>query len=126
LRGTKQSGYKWISPNSSTRPKSPGFTYPNGEQAHLFSSVNKSTVLRHFEWIQQYRIDGVWLQRFVVDLEGGPLQQRYPSMQKVLHNVHQAASRTGRIWALSNVPEVLSTFGVDSSSQIIRMKRSIE
>jgi hypothetical protein len=27
---------------------------------------------------------------------------------------------------LSNVPEVLSTFGVDSSSQIIRMKRSIE
>jgi hypothetical protein len=81
--------------------KAPAFTYPNGEQAHLFSSVNKRTVLRHFEWMEKYGIDGVWLQRFVVDLEGGPLRKRYPSLQKVLHNVQEAASHTGRIWALA-------------------------
>ena len=81
--------------------EAPGFTYPNGEQAHLFSSVNKRTVLRHFKWMQQYGIDGVWLQRFLVSLEGGPSSKMYPSGQEVLRNVQKAASRTGRIWALA-------------------------
>jgi hypothetical protein len=78
-----------------------GFTYPNGEQAYLFSSANKRTVMRHFEWMQKYGIDGVWLQRFVVDLEGGPLQQRYPPTQTVLNNVCEAAENTGRVWAIA-------------------------
>src|SRR5688500_8630544 len=29
----------------------PGFTHPGGSQAHLFSSDNAATVLRHFEWM---------------------------------------------------------------------------
>src|SRR5436190_6984586 len=44
----------------------PGFTYPDGAQAHLFSSANAKTVDRHFRWMQQYGIDGVFLQRFLV------------------------------------------------------------
>ncbi len=51
----------------------PGFTYPNGQPAHLFSSVHPRTVLRHFEWMKRYGIQGVWLQRFVIDLKAQAL-----------------------------------------------------
>jgi len=81
--------------------EAPGFTYPNGEQAHLFSSANKQTVLRHFRWMEEYGIDGVWLQRFLVDLEGAPGENRYPSLQIALHNVQEAATHTGRAWAMA-------------------------
>ena len=39
----------------------PGFTYPGGRQAELFNSDNARTVLRHFEWMRDYGIDGAWL-----------------------------------------------------------------
>ncbi len=71
----------------------PGFTYPDGQPAHLFSSANPSTVERHFRWMQQYGIDGVFLQRFLV-----ALQDR--SVDQVLANVQKSASRTGRVFAL--------------------------
>ena len=79
----------------------PGFTYPDGRQAELFSSDNPATVLRHFEWMRDYGIDGAWLQRFVVGLPGGPLGEQYPSRRRVLDHVRAAAQRTGRVWALS-------------------------
>lgn len=77
-----------------------GFTYPDGSAAALFSSENPRTVLRHFEWMAHYGIQGVWLQHFVVDLPGGPNEGRYPSRMRVLENVRDAARRTGRVWAL--------------------------
>jgi hypothetical protein len=83
------------------RYPAPGFTYPGGNQAELFSSDNARTVLRHFEWMQQYGIDGAWLQHFVVDLPGGPMAERYPSRLRVLEHVRTAANQTGRVWALS-------------------------
>ncbi|MBV9122632.1 MAG: hypothetical protein JO112_04685 [Planctomycetes bacterium] len=79
----------------------PGFTYPDGRQASLFSSDNAATVLRHFEWMRDYGIDGVWLQHFLVDLPGGPQPRRYPSRLRVLEHVRAAARTTGRVWALS-------------------------
>jgi hypothetical protein len=36
----------------------PGFMHPDGKQAHLFSSDNAATVLRHFQWMRDYGIDG--------------------------------------------------------------------
>ncbi|HEX3658436.1 MAG TPA: glycoside hydrolase family 71/99-like protein [Pirellulales bacterium] len=83
------------------RYPAPGFNYPDGRAAELFSSANAQTVLRHFQWQRQYGIDGVWLQHFVVDLPGGPIQQRYPSRRRVLEHVIDAARQTGRAWALS-------------------------
>jgi hypothetical protein len=79
----------------------PGFRYPDGRQAELFSSDNASTVLRHFRWMQSYGIDGVWLQHFVVDLPGGPGQNRYASRLRVLDHVRTAAAKTGRVWAIA-------------------------
>ena len=71
----------------------PGFTYPDGQPAHLFSSVNPRTVLRHFQWMQQYGIDGVFLQRFLVELKS-------PATDRVLQNVRDAATATGRTYAI--------------------------
>ena len=83
------------------RYPAPGFTYPGGGQAELFSSDNAQTALRHFEWMRDYGIDGAWLQHFLVDLPGGPISSRYPSRLRVLNHVRAAALKTGRVWALS-------------------------
>jgi hypothetical protein len=86
---------------ASERFAAPGFTDPDGQQAELFSSDHPSTVLRHFEWMRDYGIDGVWLQHFVVDLPGGPSQDRFASRVRVLDHVRKAASQTGRAWAIT-------------------------
>ena len=83
------------------RYPAPGFTYPDGRPAELFSSDDAATVLRHFEWMRDYGIDGAWLQHFVVDLPGGPSESRHPSRLRVLRQVREAAHKTGRVWALS-------------------------
>lgn len=81
----------------------PGFSYPHGQQATLFSSDNYQTVERHFQWMRDYGIDGAWLQHFVVDLRDGTAisAARYASRLRVLHHVEKAAQQTGRVWALS-------------------------
>lgn len=71
----------------------PGFAYPDGRPAHLFSSANPRTVDRHFDWMRQYGIDGVFLQRFVVGLKDR-------SADQVLANVRKSARRTGRVFTL--------------------------
>jgi hypothetical protein len=71
----------------------PGFTYPDGKPAHLFSSANPKTVDRHFRWMQEYGIDGVFLQRFLVEVNDRSLDQ-------VLTNVQNSANRTGRVFAI--------------------------
>lgn len=77
------------------------FTYPNGKQAQLFSSSHPKTVHRHFQWMEQHGIDGVFLQRFLVSLGN-------PSSDRVLAHVRDSAARTGRIYAigydLTNAP----------------------
>lgn len=79
----------------------PGFSFPDGSQATLFSSVHAATVRRHFDWQKEYGIDGVWLQHFVVDLPGGPAEKRYRSRRMVLDHVVASAEATGRVWALT-------------------------
>jgi hypothetical protein len=51
--------------------------------------------------MREYGIDGVWLQHFLVDLPGGPVQERYASRCTVLRNVRAAAQETGRTWAIA-------------------------
>lgn len=78
-----------------------GFTNADGTPACLFSSYHPGTVRRHFEWMRDHGIDGVWLQHFLVDLPGGPVQNRYASRCAVLRNVRTAARETGRAWAIT-------------------------
>lgn len=80
----------------------PGFTHPDGSRAHLFSSAHPKTVLRHFEWMRTYGIDGVFVQRFLVEADN-------PSSDRVLGLVRNSARETGRVYAigydLSGMPE---------------------
>jgi hypothetical protein len=69
----------------------PGFTLPEGGTAPLFSSDVARTVLRHFQWMEAWDIDGAAVQRFVVSLPNLPLD-------RVLTNVRQAANETGRVY----------------------------
>jgi hypothetical protein len=79
----------------------PGFSFADGRPAELFSSDHPATVLRHFEWMRDYGIDGAWLQHFVVDLPGGPSRDRFASRNRVLDHVRKAAQQTGRAWAIT-------------------------
>jgi hypothetical protein len=71
----------------------PGFTDRDGKPAHLFSSTHPKTVERHFQWMQKYGIDGVFLQRFLVGLDD-------PGTDRVLEHVRSSATKTGRVYAL--------------------------
>jgi hypothetical protein len=72
----------------------PGMSIGDGP-AFLFSARNPRVVQRHFEWMRDYGLDGVLLQRFLTDVPrmrmGGDI---------VLHNVMAAAERTGRVFAI--------------------------
>lgn len=71
----------------------PGFAHPDGRPVHLFSSAHPRTVRRHFEWMKQYAIDGVFVQRFLVGLDD-------PSLDQVLSHVRASAAATGRAYAI--------------------------
>ena len=79
-----------------------GFSLADDKPAHLFSSTHPKTVERHFAWMKEYGIDGVFLQRFLVELGD-------PSTDTVLANVRDAAEKSGRTYAicydLSGVPK---------------------
>ncbi|MBL8223206.1 MAG: hypothetical protein JNL62_28480, partial [Bryobacterales bacterium] len=72
----------------------PGMTI-GASQAHLFSSGNSKTVDRHFQWMRQYGLDGVLVQRFVTDIPGNR-----SGGDVVLRNVMAAARRYGRVFAI--------------------------
>ncbi|HPD14854.1 MAG TPA: glycoside hydrolase family 71/99-like protein [Planctomycetota bacterium] len=73
------------------------FRHADGRVAHVFSSLQRKTVLRHFEWMRQYGLDGVFAQRF-----GGEL--RHPKglnhATVVLGHCREGANRTGRAYAV--------------------------
>ena len=90
----------------------PGFTHADGAQAFLYSAVQPATVRRHFAWMRDYGLDGIWLQHFLVDLPGGPLEERDASRRAVLNNVRAAARHTGRIWAIAFDVAGMPTSGI--------------
>jgi hypothetical protein len=73
------------------------FKHADGSTAHVFSSGNQKTVERHFAWMQQYGIDGVFLQRFASDTND-PARLHHRNV--VTHNVQAGANKHGRTWAM--------------------------
>lgn len=83
-----------------------GFTHQDGSTGEVFSSGNKKTVLRHFQWMRDYGIDGAFLQRFANGLRRDDSKRH---KDKVLAHVREAANRNGRSFAvmydLSGLPK---------------------
>jgi hypothetical protein len=73
------------------------FRHPDGATAHVFSSGNRKTVERHFQWMQEHGIDGVFLQRFAGDT-AHPAGLHHRNL--VTHNVQAGANKYGRTWAM--------------------------
>ena len=71
----------------------PGFSNPDGSVATLFSAAHPKTVARHFDWMREYGIDGVFLQRFLVNVGN-------PPFDAVMSQVRLSAERTGRVYAI--------------------------
>jgi hypothetical protein len=90
----------------------PGFTYPDGSPAYLYSAQNYRTVLRHFQWMKQYGIDGVWLSEFCGYFPGGNAQRDSTTVLTIMDNVQRAARATGRTWAFM---WDMSSFGARTS-----------
>jgi hypothetical protein len=72
-------------------------TYADGSPAQLYSAYNADTVARHFLWMEENRIDGVFLQHFVVELERGSTNREF--RDQVTANVQAGAETHGRIFA---------------------------
>ncbi|MDP3069855.1 MAG: glycoside hydrolase family 71/99-like protein [Opitutaceae bacterium] len=71
--------------------------HADGTSAEVFSSYLRSTVGRHFAWMQEHGIDGVFLQRFINSLARGT---SLAANNAVLENVRAGARQHGRVYAL--------------------------
>lgn len=74
-----------------------GFTNAAGRTAEVFSSFKRPTVLRHFQWMRDYGIDGAFVQRFINDLRD-PRALRHNNT--VLAHCREGANRFGRAYAV--------------------------
>jgi glycoprotein endo-alpha-1,2-mannosidase len=82
--------------DSDEKYAAPGFFTASRAQAYLFSSQNRKTVVRHFKWMQEYGIDGVFIQRFASEVRGSGLTQ----FNNVLENCRVGAKQYGRSFAV--------------------------
>lgn len=78
----------------------------DGSTAEVFSAYLKPTVLRHFKWMQDYGIDGVFVQRFA---NGVRNTRSLDFCNTVLANCREGANLHGRTYAvmydLSGLPD---------------------
>ena len=75
------------------------YRHKDGSTAYVYSSTVKKTVLRHFKWMEDYGIDGVFVQRFgsvIVRLN----DWNYERTCAVLSHCREGANRHGRAYAV--------------------------
>ena len=89
-----------------------GLKHADGSTARFFSSQDKSTVDLHFKWMQEYGVDGVFMQRFYSAARPGG------DRNIVLQNAFEAASKYERAIAVMYDLSGLSARGGDCSRLI--------
>jgi len=70
---------------------------PGGNPAQVFSAFNPTTVDRHFRWLQEYDLAGVFLQRFTSRLDDPAV---LGFRDAVARHVRAAAESHGRVFAI--------------------------
>jgi hypothetical protein len=73
------------------------FKHADGRAAEVFSSFNRETVLRHYRWMEQYGIDGAFVQRFVGEVSHPKGLRQFTT---VLAHCREGANRFGRTYAV--------------------------
>lgn len=76
---------------------STSMTYSNGTTAKLYSAYKQKTVVRHFKWMQENNLDGVFLQRFLTDIGSANITAL---RNQVATNVRAGAETYGRVFAM--------------------------
>jgi len=76
---------------------STAMTYSNGTPFRVYAAAQRKTVLRHFKWMRDYHVDGVFLQRFTSEL-GSPSFLAWRN--QVASNVWAGAEAYGRVFAI--------------------------
>jgi Glycosyl hydrolases family 18 len=71
--------------------------FADGTPAAVFDSKDEKTVRRHFRWMREYGIDGVYLQRFGSDVRDAGSRRHGDT---VLRAVRTAAEAEGRSWVV--------------------------
>ena len=67
------------------------YKFPDGTTAEFFSSTDPGTIDTHFRWMQEYGLDGVFMQRFIASSE-----QMLTHTQRVFGLSLEAAKKYGR------------------------------
>jgi hypothetical protein len=75
-----------------------GFKYADNSTAYVFSSYKQKTVLRHFSWMAQYGIDGVFLQRFATETTPGSAARSH--RDQVMLHCRKGGNQYKRAWAM--------------------------
>ncbi|MBX9853618.1 MAG: hypothetical protein K2X86_17885, partial [Cytophagaceae bacterium] len=87
----------WPEMGEYTQQYNTNMTYANGTNAKLFSSHDASTTNLHFKWMRDYNIHGVYLQRFLGEIN----DPRFFQMRNdVLQNVINASATYGRHFSI--------------------------
>jgi len=85
----------WPDISEYTKKYQSPFSFANGTNANLFSPYDEETVDLHFKWMKDYGIDGVFMQRFVVEVkQSNPKGKAH--FNKVLQNALKAANKYQR------------------------------
>lgn len=75
-----------------------GFKNADNSTAYVFSSYKEKTVLRHFSWMAQYGIDGVFLQRFITETTPGSNARSH--RDQVMLHCRKGGNQYKRAWAM--------------------------
>lgn len=99
------------------------FRHADGSKACVFSSVDKSTTDLHFKWMEEYGVDGVFMQRFFSNTHRW---NKESATNRILANALEAASKYNRAIAVMYDLSGLRASGEDCSSIIEDWKHLVD
>ncbi|HVU26276.1 MAG TPA: glycoside hydrolase family 71/99-like protein [Verrucomicrobiae bacterium] len=113
----------WPDVSEYEKTYSTAFTNENGSVACVFSSWDESTTDLHFRWMQQYGIDGVFMQRFFGVTR---TEQSRQNSRVILAHALKASQKYGRAITVMYDLSGIKASGEDCSSIIQDWKELVD